>query len=58
MNMNCDLQETLKQNAINLVKHHKEHCHSPDCGVSVFLIEKLIREAGIELTEEESAIFI
>jgi hypothetical protein len=56
--MNSQMQETLKQNAINLVKHHKKNCHDGGCGVSVFLVEKLIREAGIGLTKEESQIFI
>jgi len=55
--MNDEHQEILKQNALALVKHHKAHCHD-DCGISMFMIERLILMAGIELTEEESAEFI
>jgi hypothetical protein len=56
--MNTKDQEILKQNAINLVQHHKKHCDGETCCISVFLVERLIREAGIELTTEESMVFL
>jgi hypothetical protein len=56
--MNTKDQEILKQNAINLVEHHKKHCDGATCCISVFLVKRLIREAGIELTKEETQIFI
>ena len=56
--MNTEKQEFLKQNAINLVKHHKEHCDGETCCISVFLVEQLIRQAGIELTDKEALEFI
>lgn len=50
--------ELLKQNAIELVKHHKRHCCGSECNISVFLVARLLDKAGIELTKEERREFV
>ena len=54
------IQKTsLAMNLLNLVKHHKETCHSPDCVVSLSLFRAVYEEwLGRECTEEESQYFM
>jgi len=51
------IREAYKQNVINLVKHHKEHCHDEDCNISLMMIRMMLGEAGYEFTKEETALF-
>ena len=48
----------LKENAINLIKHHKKYCEGVECNISLGLIRKLLERAGIKLTEEEKSLFV
>lgn len=50
--------EILKQNIIKLVEQHKEDCHDPECGVSLYLVKALLDKANIDLTTDEKALFI
>ena len=56
--MNTEYEDLLKTNVLQLVEQHKDHCEDPECGVSVYLVEVLIRKAGIEMTVEEGLICI
>ena len=52
-------EDVLRENAINLVKHHKKNCDGKDCEISLFLITELLSgKYKIELTEEEEKIFL
>lgn len=48
-----ELDPYLKENAIRLAELHRETCDGQDCPVSLFMIGRLIKQAGFELTEEE-----
>jgi len=60
----CHTEETarintkLKKNIIKLMLDHKEHCSSPDCGISTYLVMVLTKQAGITLTAKEQALFL
>lgn len=45
----------IKENALKLVREHKENCHGPDCGISVSLVGELLLLAGIRLTSDDWA---
>jgi hypothetical protein len=45
--------DNLKRSA----KWHKEHCHEPDCGVSLWLLKLAIEQLGGEITEAEKQIY-
>lgn len=51
--MNTEYDDLLKTNVLQLVKQHKDDCHDPECGMSMHMVEVLIRKAGIEMTEQE-----
>lgn len=48
----------LKENLINLVKHHKDNCHDCDCGVSLYYARKLAEKAGVTFTDDEKRYFL
>ena len=50
--------DILKFNLIELAKQHKKSCNDPECGISMHMLERLLLRAGINLTKEESDIFI
>ena len=50
-------EESLKDNLLNLVKDHRQHCNA-NCNISLFQIYKLAQKAGIIFTEEERELFI
>jgi len=51
-------EDILRENAINLAKHHKKYCEGEDCSVSLYLLRFLLRgKFEINLTEEEEKIF-
>ena len=52
------LDEALKNNAIEIVKRHKDSCVDPLCPVSVHMIAILLDRAGIKLSIEEQKHFI
>ncbi len=52
-------KQLLAMNLLNLAKHHKETCNSPDCGVSLSSFRAIYEEwLGRECTEEESGYFM
>jgi hypothetical protein len=55
---NETMRQVLKLNAIEIAKHHKQHCCGESCNVSLFNLSALLREAGITLTKEERSNFI
>jgi len=50
-------EEVLKENLIKLVKEHKDHCNTPDCGISLMFVLKLAEKAGLKFTDLEKRIF-
>lgn len=53
-----DFKDILRENAINLAKHHRKSCNG-DCYVQLNLLRELLKgKYKIELTEEEEGIFI
>ena len=50
-------EDILKENIIRLVKEHKDHCHTPDCGISLMYVRRLAEKAGLKFTEEEKKYF-
>jgi len=45
-------------NLLNLVKYHKENCHSPDCNISLILVKPIYEMlVDRDLTEEERKYF-
>jgi len=54
-----NFKDILRENAINLAKHHKKSCIGKDCYVSLHLLRELLKgKYKIELTEEEEKIFL
>ena len=53
-----DRNESMKANIIKLVKDHKDHCHDSECGISLFLVKKLVEKAGFTLTDDEKRYFL
>lgn len=51
-------RQAVKENAIRLVKHHKEHCAGQDCDISLYLLRRALELAGIALTPEEKRLFM
>jgi len=52
-------KQLMAMNLLELVKHHKETCHSSDCTVSLSLFRSLYEEwLGRECTKEESEYFM
>lgn len=50
--------QLLKENAIRLVERHKATCEGVKCNISLCLIADVLRQAGIQLTEQERGIFM
>lgn len=48
----------IKDNAIRLAEHHKEHCDGEDCNISLYLLAQTLEKAGVELTDKERLIFL
>ena len=52
-------KQLLARNLLELVKHHKQTCHSSDCTVSLSLFRSLYEEwLERECTKEESEYFM
>jgi len=51
-------KQAVKENAIRLAKHHREHCEGPDCNISLYLLRRALDMAGIKLTDDEKEIFM
>jgi hypothetical protein len=51
--------ESLKRNALELVRQHRRDCNSATCNVSLYGIFLLLKRAGIKLTaDEERRVFL
>lgn len=50
--------EAFKINTINLAKHHKEHCHTDNCGVALSQLRKMAEKLGIVFTDDEKRHFM
>jgi len=50
--------DALRENAINIAKHHKKYCEGQSCNISLFLLRRLLDVAEIKLTEEEKKEFM
>jgi hypothetical protein len=48
----------IRENAVLLARHHKEHCDGPDCRVSLHLLRRALDLAGIVLSDDEKLEFI
>jgi hypothetical protein len=44
----------VKDNALRLADHHREHCDGPDCTVSLVALAELLILAGFELSDDET----
>jgi hypothetical protein len=49
--------DSIKENAIRLAKHHKLHCDGETCDISLCLLRRALEKAGIILNEEERKVF-
>lgn len=43
----------VKQNAMLLAAHHKQHCEGKTCNISLSLLAELMVMAGLRLTDED-----
>ena len=51
-------EELLARQLLALVKHHKEHCNEPDCGVSLSTWESVYEQwKGRKCTQDERQYF-
>lgn len=50
--------ELIKQNTIKLADEHRENCAGRECTISLYLLQRLLELAGIELTEDEELKFL
>ena len=54
-----NFEDVLRENVINLAKHHKKYCEGEKCDISLQLLRELLRgKYKIELTFEEEREFI
>lgn len=51
-------KELIKQNTIKLADEHRENCAGRECVISLYLLQRLLELAGIELTEDEKLKFL
>jgi hypothetical protein len=51
-------EQAIKENAILLADHHREHCDGPDCNISLYLLKRALELAGIALTADEARKFM
>lgn len=51
-------KQAVKENAIRMAQHHREHCDGKGCNISLDLLRSALVMAGITLTEAESRIFM
>ena len=52
-------EDTLRENAIRLARHHKKYCDKTECDISLYLLKELLKgKYKIELTIEEEMEFV
>jgi len=52
----AEMDQVYKDNMLNLVKYHREHCDG-NCGVSLRQVLSVMLRAGLVVTEEERKLF-
>lgn len=58
MNTQQHENEILKNQLIEIVKHHKKVCNGENCNISLYLIRLIGEKAGLQFTDKEKEIFI
>lgn len=53
-----EMNQQMKVNALRMADHHRKHCDGATCNISLFLLKKLVEQAGISLTDEEKSHFM
>ena len=56
--MNDRIKEAYKRNLIDLVRHHRKGCNSEHCGVSLYLLLRMAKDAGVVFSSEEVEEFL